>query len=138
MGVSYYVIFHHLALLYPRQLLFAVLLCLAVLLLSYVLLFRRMGVPIGWALIPFVNEWKLYDAVWGDGYFSLFQYVPYIGFCFRLVMLYKSGRAFGKEGAAMVFAVLLPTAARYWFALGSSDYLGPEGRPQSQNPYRVP
>ena len=138
MGISYYVVFRHLALTYPERFYPVVLLALGILLSSYALLFRRMDVAAGWAFLPFVNEWKLYEAVWGDGYFSLFQYVPYFGFCFRLVMLYKTGRSFGKEGKAMVFAVLLPTIARFWFALGRSDYLGPEGRPHSQNPYRVP
>ncbi len=138
MGISYYVVFHHLYVNYPRMFFFGVFLFLAFLWGSYVLLFHKMDVAPVWAILPFVNEWKLYEAVWGDGYFSLFQLVPYFGFCFRLVMLYKTGRSFGKEGAAMVFAVLLPTFARYYFALGHSEYLGPEGRPHSENPYKVP
>ena len=136
MGVSYYVVLRHLALTQPGLFYRTVIICIVILLSSYALLFHKMEISFFWALIPFVNEWKLYEAVWGDGYFSLFQYVPYLGFCFRLIMLYKSGRAFGKMGGAMVFAVLLPTVARFWFALGKADYLGPEGRPQSQNPYR--
>ena len=136
MGVSYYVVLRHLALTQPRLFYTTAVLCILVLLGSYALLFHRMGISFFWAFIPFVNEWKLFEAVWGDGYFSLFQYVPYLGFCFRWIMLYKSGRAFGKTGAAMVFSVLVPTAARFWFALGRADYLGPEGRPQSENPYR--
>ena len=136
MGISYYVLLRNLALTQPGLFYCTAIICLLTLLFSYALLFHRMGISFLWAFIPFVNEWKLFDAVWGDGYFSLFQYVPYLGFCFRLVMLYKSGRAFGKTGAAMVFAMIIPTIARFWLALGSADYLGPEGRPQSQNPYR--
>lgn len=105
---------------------------------SYWLLFRKAGVPAWYSLIPFWNEWKLFEMVWGDGYFFLFELIPYFGFVFRWIMLYKCAMAFDRgDKKWLAFILLLPLPGRLALGLGSARYIGPEGRDPSQNPYKV-
>ena len=100
-------------------------------------LFEKAGVP-GWkALIPVYSSYKMFDLMWGDGYFFLFSLIPYFGFVFHMIMLYKTAKAFGKEGGFMAGLVLLPTVFRLLLAFGPDRYIGPDGVDPENNPYKI-
>ena len=123
---------------FHREAVLAVLtLYLAALLFSYWKLFRKAGTNPLHALIPFWNEYRLFRLAWGDGYFCFFEFLPFVGFVFRWIMLYKLCQAFGKDDRRWIAAMLLlPAAARLVLAAGDASYIGPEGRDPAQNPYR--
>ena len=105
--------------------------------LSYWRLFQKMGINPWYGIIPFVNEYKIFEMAWGDGYFCLFEFLPFVGMIFRYIMLYKMCQAMEMTNRMFViFVFIFPVLGRLALAFGNAKYIGPEGRDVSQNPYR--
>ena len=136
MFLSYYEVFLHFTRLHRSVIVLCASFYFALMLLSYCGLFYKAGLSPLLSLIPFYNEYKMFRLVWGDGYFFIFELLPFIGFIFHWIMLYKLCQAFGKDSKKWIILMLaIPLITRFVIALNSSTYIGPEGRPETHNPY---
>ncbi len=99
-------------------------------------IFKKCEIPGCHSLIPIYSGYLCYRLMWGSGYFFFFSLIPYLGFVFHYIMLYKMCRAFGRDNRFIIGMLLIPIVFRCILAWGSAEYIGPEGRPEADNPYR--
>jgi hypothetical protein len=87
---------------------------------AYMSFFRKVGVEpwIGW--VPIYNTWKWLEVGGQQGWFALLVFVPfgnYVYLVFHGISMYRTGKAFGKDGAWVVLGLFLPFV--WLFMLGS-------------------
>ena len=113
-------------------------------------LFEKAGRP-GWAaLIPFYNEYKLFEITWGNGWFFLLLFlsiIPFFGWIALIVVnvltqIYLA-KSFGKGGGFAVGLIFLPIIFLPILAFGDAVYYGSKknefgeiGAGSRYNPYR--
>ena len=137
MYISYYNLFlHYMA--YHKTVFFAFLVAyLVCTYLSYWHLFQKMGIHPWYSVLPFLNEYKLFEMSWGDGYFCCFEFLPFVGIVFRYIILLKLCQSMNKGSRVfIIFMFLIPVLGRLVLAFGRAVYIGPEGRDMRQNPYK--
>lgn len=82
------------------------------LILSYVarwMIFEKMGIE-GWkSLIPFYNQYCLYDKVYGDGGRMFYELIPFYGFFVSAELWARIAKGFGKSKDFTWGLVLLGT-----------------------------
>lgn len=88
------------------------------------MIFVKMDRPGWYALIPFYNYYKLFEAVSGRGILFLVMAIPLVG---PIVLGYYLSKAFGKEGAYVLGLMLLPSIFYLVLGFGDSTYYGPMG-----------
>ncbi len=97
----------------------------AALILGYWFLFVKAGEP-GWmSIIPFLNLYKMFEMVYGNGWKMFLLLVPglnivlWIGYCIRFAQVFDRHWVFG---LGMLF---LPQLFTLYFAFSSARYTGP-------------
>lgn len=89
-------------------------------------LFEKAGKP-GWGcLIPFYNNYCLFDMAFGNGWLFLLMFLPIVNFVILIMLFFKLAKAFGKGigfgfGLLFLSIVFLPI-----LGLGSAEYDGPQ------------
>lgn len=98
------------------------------------LLFRKLGYPGWWSLIPFFNFFKLAEAAGRPGFWGLcgiLGAIPVVGWIAALVVMFlinqDLARSFGKDPAWAILLTFLPWFGWLILALGSDEYQGPAG-----------
>lgn len=102
--------------------------------------FKKMGYPGWWAIIPFFNSWKIAEAAGRPGFWGLVGLlapIPVLGWVIVLVVWFfimqDLARSFGKDAAWAILLTLLP-----WFGflalalMKDAVYQGPAG-PEPQH-----
>ena len=73
--------------------------------------FKKVGVESWIAWVPFYNNWKWLEVGGQKGWLSLLSLIPYGGIVtsvFLYIGMYRTGRAFGKDGGFLVLGIFLP------------------------------
>ncbi len=113
-------------------------------------LYEKAGEP-GWAaIVPFYSSYTLYKISWGNGWFFLLAYIPFVSFVIYIITMVKLSQAFGKDGAWAVGLIFLNIiflcimafskdtqyvgASAASAAAGAGGYY-PNGQQGFQNPY---
>ena len=107
---------------------FAFLLMFAIIILSTIALwgiFLKAGKR-GWeAVIPFYNQYTLYQITWGNGWLFLLTLIPVGGFFVYIMTVFKLAKVFNK-GTGFGFGLLfLPLIFTCLLAFGKSSYRQP-------------
>ena len=101
--------------------------CLAILAVTYVSLWKiyaKAGRP-GWAaLIPFYNNYVLFEMVFGNGWMFLLLLVPCVNFVISIMLLFKLATAFGKDAVYGIGLLFLPIIFLPILAFGDAQYVG--------------
>ncbi|MBQ3465535.1 MAG: FHA domain-containing protein [Firmicutes bacterium] len=85
----------------------------------------------GWkSLIPFYNMYILYKISWGNGLLFLLLFLPIIDIVMIIVTPFKTAKAYGLHPLYGVGLLLLPVIFYPVIGLGSSKYIGPDGKPE--------
>lgn len=85
----------------------------------------------GWkSLIPFYNMYILYKISWGNGLLFLLLFLPIIDIVMIIVTPFKTAKAYGLHPLYGVGLLLLPVIFYPVIGLGSSRYIGPDGKPE--------
>lgn len=89
-------------------------------------MFVKAGKP-GWAcLVPFYNNYCLFDIAFGDGWLFLLTLVPCVNFVFLIMLYFKLAKAFG-QGTGFGFGLLfLNPIFMLILGFGKSEYIGPQ------------
>ena len=84
--------------------------------------FKKVGVE-GWiAWVPIYNTWKWLEVGGQQGWLALIGLIPYGGIVtsvFLYIGMYRTGKAFGKDGAFLVLGIFLPFV--WAFILGGKN-----------------
>lgn len=84
----------------------------------------------GWkALVPFYNNWVLYEISGKPGYWSLAAFIPFVGPILSLVLailaMLQLAKNFGKDTVfAIIWLMLIPIGLLI-LGFGNAQYLGP-------------
>lgn len=74
-------------------------------------LFRKVGIE-GWkAWVPYYSTWVWLELGGQRGWISLLSFVPggsYVAAVFLYIGMYRTGKAFGKDGAFLLLGIFLP------------------------------
>jgi len=108
-------------------------------------LFEKAGQP-GWAaLIPYYNDYVLFDITWGNGILFLLTLIPFAGLVIWIITRVKMAEAFGKDGGWACGLIFLYPIFLYIMAFSKDIvYVGVPGKPAGygnngqqtyQNPY---
>ena len=84
--------------------------------------FRKVGVEPWIAWVPIYNTWKWLEIGGQQGWLALIALIPYGGIVssvFLYIGMYRTGRAFGKDGAFLVLGIFLPFV--WAFILGGKN-----------------
>ncbi len=95
-------------------------------------IFRKAGRP-GWAsIVPFYNNYVLYDITWGQVWMSLLLLIPVANSVIQIITSVKLCNAFGKGGGFIVGMIFLPVVFYPILAFDSSAYIGVDGASVSE------
>ncbi len=109
-------------------------------------LFEKAGQP-GWAaIIPYYNDYVLFDITWGNGILFLLMLIPFAGFVIWIITKVKMAEAYGKDGGWACGLIFLYPIFLYIMAFSKDIvYVGVPGKPAGygngfgqqgyQNPY---
>lgn len=84
--------------------------------------FKKVGVESWIAWVPIYNTWKWLEVGGQQGWLALISLIPYgsiVTSVFLYIGMYRTGRAFGKDGAFLVLGIFLPFV--WAFILGSKS-----------------
>ena len=73
--------------------------------------FKKVGVDSWIAWVPIYNNWKWLEVGGQQGWLALIALIPYGGIVtsiFLYIGMYRTGKAFGKDGAFLVLGIFLP------------------------------
>lgn len=89
-------------------------------------LFIKAGKP-GWAcIVPFYNNYCLFDMAFGNGWLFLLCFVPCVNFIFLIMLYFKLAKAFG-QGVGFGFGLLfLSPIFVAILGFGKAEYIGPQ------------
>jgi hypothetical protein len=85
-------------------------------------LFRKVGIPVWKAWVPYVQTWTLLRLGGQNGNWLWLTFVPYAGIVtsvFVYVGMHRIGIAFGKDSGMLVLGIFLPFV--WAFMLGGKD-----------------
>lgn len=87
-------------------------------------IYKKGGKP-GWAaLVPFYNQYCMFDIAFGCGWLFLLTFVPLVNIVIGIMKQFKLARAFGK-GVGFGFGLMfLNTIFLYILAFGKAEYVG--------------
>lgn len=88
-------------------------------------IFSKAGIP-GWkAIIPFYNSYLMYKLTFGNGWLMFISMIPFVGWIFSLVFLYKLCTVFGHGFGFMLGLLIFSPIFYLILAFDSSEYIGP-------------
>lgn len=73
--------------------------------------FKKVGVESWIAWVPIYNNWKWLEVGGQSGWLALIALIPYGGIVtsiFLYIGMYRTGKAFGKDGAFLVLGIFFP------------------------------
>ena len=89
-------------------------------------IFSKAGQP-GWAsLIPFYNNYVLFEIAWGNGLLFLLLFVPVANFVVMIILWVKLSQSFGYSAAFAIGLLFLPVIFLPILAFGNNRYIGPQ------------
>ena len=89
-------------------------------------IFSKAGQP-GWAsLIPFYNNYVLFEIAWGNGLLFLLLFVPVANFVVMIILWVKLSQSFGYSAAFAIGLLFLPVIFLTILAFGNNRYIGPQ------------
>jgi hypothetical protein len=105
------------------------LLIAAVIIVAYWRLFEKAG-QAGWkSLIPLYNAYILLKIVGRPGWWLVLYLIPIVNFVIAIVVMLDLAKSFGRSAAFGIGLLLLSFIFVPILAFGTSQYLGPGGRP---------
>ena len=89
-------------------------------------MFTKAGNP-GWGcLVPFYNNYCLFEIAFGNGWLFLLTFVPCVNFVFLIMLYFKLAKAFG-QGVGFGFGLLfLNPIFVAILGFGNAEYIGPQ------------
>lgn len=79
----------------------------------------------GWAaIVPFYNLYVLFKITFGNGWFFLLSFIPFVGSVAQLVAYFKLAPAFGKGAGFGIGLIFLSPIFLAILAFGDADYEG--------------
>ena len=106
--------------------------------LSFMKLFRKVGIEPWAAWVPYFNIWRVLELGGQPGWFALFTIIPYgsiVTVVFECIGAHKTGIAFRKDGSWVVLFYFLPFV---WAWLLAADGLPYEPELIAQRGYKPP
>ena len=103
------------------------LLLIALMIVDMWILFKKAGKP-GWAaVVPFYDQYTLYEITWGNGWRFLMLLIPIYNIVLAILTYIRLAKAFGKDEGDAVGLVFLPQVFVPMLAFGSAAYHGVPG-----------
>lgn len=103
------------------------LLLIALMIVVMWILFKKAGKP-GWAaVVPFYDQYTLYEITWGNGWRFLMLLIPIYNIVLAILTYIRLAKAFGKDEGYAVGLVFLPQVFVPMLAFGSAAYHGVPG-----------
>lgn len=103
------------------------LLLMALMIVAMWILFKKAGKP-GWAaVVPFYDQYTLYEITWGNGWRFLMLLIPIYNIVLAILTYIRLAKAFGKDEGYAVGLVFLPQVFVPMLAFGSAAYHGVPG-----------
>lgn len=103
------------------------LLLMALMIVAMWILFKKAGKP-GWAaVVPFYDQYTLYEITWGNGWRFLMLLLPIYNIVLAILTYIRLAKAFGKDEGYAVGLVFLPQVFVPMLAFGSAAYHGVPG-----------
>lgn len=103
------------------------LLLIALMIVAMWILFKKAGKP-GWAaVVPFYDQYTLYEITWGNGWPFLMLLIPIYNIVLAILTYIRLAKAFGKDEGYAVGLVFLPQVFVPMLAFGSAAYHGVPG-----------
>ena len=103
------------------------LLLIALMIVAIWILFKKAGKP-GWAaVVPFYDQYTLYEITWGNGWRFLMLLIPIYNIVLAILTYIRLAKAFGKDEGYAVGLVFLPQVFVPMLAFGSAAYHGVPG-----------
>ena len=103
------------------------LLLIALMIVAMWILFKKAGKP-GWAaVVPFYDQYTLYEITWGNGWRFLMLLIPIYNIVLAILTYIRLAKAFGKDEGYAVGMVFLPQVFVPMLAFGSAAYHGVPG-----------
>ena len=103
------------------------LLLMALMIVAMWILFKKAGKP-GWAaVVPFYDQYTLYEITWGNGWRFLMLLIPIYNIILMILTYIRLAKAFGKEEGYAVGLIFLPHVFVPMLAFGSAAYHGVPG-----------
>ena len=103
------------------------LLLIALMIVAMWILFKKAGQP-GWAaVVPFYDQYTLYEITWGNGWRFLMLLIPIYNIVLAILTYIRLAKAFGKDEGYAVGLVFLPQVFVPMLAFGSAAYHGVPG-----------
>ena len=103
------------------------LLLMALMIVAMWILFKKAGKP-GWAaVVPFYDQYTLYEITWGNGWRFLMLLIPIYNIILMILTYIRLAKAFGKDEGYAVGLVFLPQVFVPMLAFGSAAYHGVPG-----------
>lgn len=100
------------------------LLLIALMIVAMWILFKKAGKP-GWAaVVPFYDQYTLYEITWGNGWRFLMLLIPIYNIVLAILTYIRLAKAFGKDEGYAVGLVFLPQVFVPMLAFGSAAYHG--------------
>lgn len=99
------------------------LLLMALMIVAMWILFKKAGKP-GWAaVVPFYDQYTLYEITWGNGWRFLMLLIPIYNIILMILTYIRLAKAFGKDEGYAVGLIFLPHVFVPMLAFGSAAYL---------------
>lgn len=103
------------------------LLLMALMIVAMWILFKKAGKP-GWAaVVPFYDQYTLYEITWGNGWRFLMLLIPIYNIVLAILTYIRLAKAFGKDEGYAVGLVFLSQVFVPMLAFGSAAYHGVPG-----------
>ena len=103
------------------------LLLIALMIVALWILFKKACKP-GWAaVVPFYDQYTLYEITWGYGWRFLMLLIPIYNIVLAILTYIRLAKAFGKDEGYAVGLVFLPQVFVPMLAFGSAAYHGVPG-----------
>ena len=91
-------------------------------------IFQKAGKP-GWAsIVPFYNQYVLFEITWGNGWRFLMLLIPFYNIVLGIQTQVKLAKAFGKSGGFAVGLIFLTYVFYPILAFDGSVYQGVPGK----------
>ena len=103
------------------------LLLIALMIVAMWILFKKAGKHVWADVVPFYDQYTLYEITWGNGWRFLMLLIPIYNIVLAILTYIRLAKAFGKDEGYAVGLVFLPQVFVPMLAFGSAAYHGVPG-----------